>query len=147
MSDTEKGATARKSERLYCLPSILSQKKETSERRIILDLSFPKGMAIIDSVSKDFYLGERVSLTYPGVDDLVNLIKIKGKGCLLFKKDLRRYYRQIGIDFGDASLVGFSFNGKIYFDKVLSMGLKSFIAQRVTNAFKYVCKVSFTCIH
>ena len=74
---------------------------------------------------------------------LVNLIKIKGKGCLLFKKDLRRYYRQIGIDFGDASLVGFSFNGQIYFDKVLSMGLKSsaFIAQHVKNAVKYVCKV------
>ena len=79
---------------------------------------------------------------------MVNLIKIKGKGCLLFKKDLRRCYRQIGIDFGDASLVWFSFNGQIYFDKVLSMGLKSsaFIAQRVTNAVKYVCKVSHVSI-
>ena len=108
-----------------------------------MDLSFPKGTAINDSVSKDFYLGENVSLSYPGVDDLVNLIKIKGRGCLLFKKDLRRFYRQIGIDMGDASLVGYSFNGQIYFDKVLSMGLKSaaFIAQRVTNAVKYLCKI------
>ena len=40
-------------------------KKEISERRIILDISFPKGMAINDSVSKDFYLGERVFLSYP----------------------------------------------------------------------------------
>ena len=119
-------------------------KKDSNERRIILDLSFPKGTAINDSVSKDFYLGEKVSLSYPGVDDLVNLIKIKRRGCLLFKKDLKRYYRQIGIDMGDASLVGYCFNGQMYFDKVLSMGLKSaaFIAQRITNAVKYMCKVS-----
>ena len=105
-------------------------------------------MATNDSVSKDFYLGERVSLSYPGVDDLVNLIKIKGKGCLLFKKGLRRCYRQIGIAFGDASLVEFSFNGPIYIDKVSSMGLKSsvFNAQRVTNAVKYMCKVSHVSI-
>ena len=119
-------------------------KKDSNERRIILDLSFPKGTAIKDSISKDFYFGEKVSLSYPGVDDLVNLIKFKGRGCLLFKKDLKRYYTQIGIDMGDASLVGYCFNGKMYFDKVLSMGLKSaaFIAQRVTNAVKYFCKVS-----
>ena len=51
----------------------------------------------------------------------------------------------MGIDIGDASLVGYSFNGSIYFDKVLSMGLKmkmtAFIAQRVTNAVKYICHV------
>ena len=44
----------------------------------------------------------------------------------------------------DVSLVGYCFNGQMYFDKVLSMGLKSaaFIAQCVTNAVKYMCKVS-----
>ena len=118
-------------------------KKDTIERRFILDLSFPKGQSINDSVSKDFYLGQKISLSYPNVDDLVNIIKLKGKGCLLFKRDLRRFYRQIGIDIGDASVVGYSFNGFIYFDKVLSMGLKSaaFIAQRVTNAVKYICQI------
>ena len=45
---------------------------------------------------------------------------------------------------GDASLVGYSFNGHIYFDKVLSVGLKSsaFIAQHVTNAVTYMCQMS-----
>ena len=118
-------------------------KKDTNERRFILDLSFPNGHSINDSVSKDFYLGQKISLSYPNVDDLVNIIKLKGKGCLLFKRDLRRFYRQIGIDIGDASIVGYSFNGSIYFDKVLSMGLKNaaFIAQRVTNAVKYICQI------
>ena len=71
------------------------------------------------------------------------IIKTKGRGCLLFKQDLRRFYRQIGIDIGDSSLVGFSFNGYIYFDKVLPMGFKSaaFITQRVTTAIKYICQI------
>ena len=84
-----------------------------------------------------------VTLTYPGVDDLVAIVKTKGKGCLLFKRDLKRAYRQIGIDISDSSLVGFSFNGKIYFDKVLSMGCRSsaFIMQRVSNSIKYICSI------
>ena len=124
-------------------PSILSLKKDIQERRIILDLSFPNGHSINDFVSKDFYLGEKISLSYPGVDDLVNIIKTKGRGCLLFKQDLRGFYRQIGIDIGDSSLVGFPFDCYIYFDKVLSMGLKraAFIAQRVTTAIKYICQI------
>ena len=72
-------------------------KKDTSERRVILDLSFPKGKSVNDFVSKDFYLGEQVELIYPKVDDFIQIIKQKGQGCLLFKTDLRRAYRQVHI--------------------------------------------------
>ena len=119
-------------------------KKETDERRVILDLSFPKGSSINDFVSKDFYLGDKVNLTYPGVDDLVEIIKRKGQGCLLFKRDLTRAYRLIVLDPGDVSLAGYSFNGEFYFDKVLSMGLRSaaHIAQRTTNSISFICNTS-----
>ena len=72
-----------------------------------------------------------------------NIFKTKGRGCLLFKQDLRRFYRKIGIDIGDSSLAAFSFHYYIYFDKVLSLGLKraAFIAQRVTTAIKYICQI------
>ena len=118
-------------------------KKESEERRIILDLSYPNGNSINDFVSKDFYLGQRISLTYPGVDDLVAIVKDKGQGCLLFKRDLSRAYRQLAIDPGDASLLGYSFNGYIYFDKVLSFGLRSaaYFMQRVSNSIKYICSL------
>ena len=100
------------------------QKKDSEERRIILDLSYPKDNSINDFVSKDFYLGQKINLTYPGVDDLVAIVKTKGRGCLLFKRDLSRAYRQLSLDPGDASLLGYSFNGFMYFDKVLSFGLR-----------------------
>ena len=79
-------------------------------------------------------------MTYPRVDDLVNLIKDQGRGSLLFKRDLSRAYRQIPIDMGDACLVEYAWNGHIFFDKVLSMGLRSAaqVCQRLTNAIAFI---------
>ena len=62
----------------------LVPKKETDERRVILDLSFPKGNGINDFINKEEYLGEKMLTVYPNVDDLVQLIELKGRGCLLF---------------------------------------------------------------
>ena len=71
------------------------------------------------------------------------LVKIKGKGCHLFKRDLKQAYRQIPVDVNDVPLLGYQFEGKFYFDLYLSMGLRSavFICQRVTNAIRYMCQL------
>ena len=81
-------------------------KKDSIERRVIVDLSFPEGLAVNDGISKDLYLGEKVSVHYPTVDDFVRLIKKKGRNCKIFKRDLRRAYRQLVIDPGDIHLMG-----------------------------------------
>ena len=58
----------------------------------------------------------------------------------MFKIDLSRYFRQIPLDPADYSLIGYVIDGKIYFDKVLPMGMRSapYIAQRITNAIAYI---------
>ena len=71
------------------------------------------------------YLGEKVSVQYPTVDDFVRLIKKKGRNCKIFKRDLRRAYRQLVIDPGDIYLMGYKWKSHIYFDRVLTMGLRS----------------------
>ena len=115
-------------------------KKDTSERRIILDLSMPKGKAVNDYVNKDVYLEEEVSLVFPKVDDFIKLVKAKGQGCLMFKKDLRKAYRQIPICPHDYNLVAFCWKKHLFCDTVLSMGLSSAanICQRVTNAVAFI---------
>lgn len=115
-------------------------KKDSSERRVILDLSYPKTASINDGINKDVYLDEKVSVIFPKVDDLVELIKIKGQGCFLFKKDLRKAYRQISICPSNYNLVSFIWGKHIFCDTVLSMGLKSaaHICQRVTNAISFM---------
>ena len=45
-------------------------KPDSDERRFILDLSWPTGLSVNDGISKDFFLGEPVSLTYPTVNDI-----------------------------------------------------------------------------
>ena len=116
-------------------------KKDCSERRVIVDMSFPEGAgAVNDGIEKGVYLGQQMNLSYPSVDNLVEIVKQKGQGCLLFKRDLRRFYRQIPVDPGDVHLLGYSWNNHIYLDRVLPMGMRSacFIAQRVTNAITFL---------
>ena len=67
-------------------------KRGTLEKRVIFDLSFPAGNSVNDLISKEFYLGNKINLTYSKVDNLVGIIKDKSTGCLVFKKDLKRAY-------------------------------------------------------
>jgi len=73
---------------------------------------------------------------------LISLIKKKGKSCLLFKRDLKGAYRQIFIDPGDIHLLGYKWRGHIYFDRVLTMGLRSaaYICMRTTSAIRFMCR-------
>ena len=61
------------------------------EKRIV-DMSFPRGNSINDGIKKDEYLEEKICLTYPTVDNLVEIVRKKGCSCLLFKRDLRHFY-------------------------------------------------------
>ena len=115
-------------------------KKDSKDRRVILDLSFPVGTAVNDGIPKDSYMGIPTKLTFPRVDDFAARINGLRQRCLMFKVDLSRYFRQIPLDPGDYSLIGYVINGDIYFDKVLPMGMRSapYIAQRITNAIVYI---------
>ena len=65
----------------------------------------------------------------------------------MFKKDLKRAYRQFPICPGDVHLVGFQWNGYLFTDRVLPMGLRSSsqICQRITTAITYMFfKLGFT---
>ena len=115
-------------------------KGDSEERRVILDLSFPIGRSVNDGIQKDDYLGFQAKLTFPSVDDFALRIYTLGKDCFMFKVDLSRYFRQLPLDPGDYSLIGYIIDGEFYFDKVLPMGLRSapYVAQRVTNAISYI---------
>ena len=42
---------------------------------------------------------------------------------MMFKIDLSRYFRQLPLDPGDYSLIGYIIGGRLYFNKVLLMGM------------------------
>ena len=115
-------------------------KKTSQERRIIIDLSFPPGESVNDGMIKDNYMGKVVKLTFPRVDDLALRIYTLGKAAMMFKIDLSRYFRQLPLDPGDYSLIGYVIDNKLYFDKMLPMGMRTapYIAQRVTSAIRHI---------
>jgi hypothetical protein len=118
------------------------EKKGSSDRRVILDLSFPPEKSVNGGIPKRSHEEDDCRISYCSVDDLVELVKHKGQGCLLFKRDLKRAYRQIPIDPGDIHLFGWQWNGSIYIDRVLAMGLRSaaIMCQRLTDAISYLMK-------
>ena len=99
-------------------------KANSAERRMILDLSWPSGSSINDAIPDRIYLSQPYSLVYPTIDTTADRVASLGSGCLLFKRDLKRAYRQFPIDPFDYPLLGYQWNNELYFDIVLPMGLK-----------------------
>jgi len=116
-------------------------KPDADERRIIVDLSWPPGLSVNDGISREEYLDEDISLTYPTVDSICDLIEQCGPECLIYKRDLKRAYRQFPVDPFDYPLLCYQWRDQLYCDVVLPMGLRSaaMACQRVTNAVSYIC--------
>ena len=68
-------------------------KDNTSKPRIVHDLSFSERFSVNDGISNDTFLNDPFELRLPGVDRLIEFIREKGKGCHIFKTDLRRAFR------------------------------------------------------
>ena len=120
---------------LLCVP-----KRDSVELRVVHDLSFPEGSSVNDGISSDHYLDQFFKLRLPGIDRLVEFVNAKGRGCHVFKKDLRRAYRQIPIDPQDYPLLGLYIDGSLYFHTALPFGLRSatMICQRTTKSVAYI---------
>ena len=102
--------------RLRILPLAISPlnsvpKTDASERRIILDLSFPPGRGVNDGIAREQFLGEPYKLSLSGTDNMTQLIHRKGQSCLLFKRDLSQAFRQFPVDPADLDKLGFEWQG------------------------------------
>ena len=76
-------------------PLSTRENRDSTDRRVIMDLSFPPGQSVNDKIQKGTYLGKECELTYPSADALVELVKKNGEGCLMMKRDLKRAYKQL----------------------------------------------------
>ena len=125
---------------LHLSPMNTVPKNESDERRIIADLSWPLGASVNDNISSDTYLGEECSLRYTTIEDICNLVVQLGQGCVVYKRDLRKAYRQIPVDPGDYRFLGYQWKGVFYFDTALVMGQRNaaMACQRTTNGVMHI---------
>ena len=115
-------------------------KDDLDERRIIVDLSWPHGSSVNDGISKDHYLGEIIELHYASVTEVCRMAMEVGKGAVIYKRDLRRAYRQVPVDPRDYCYLGYCWEDKYFFDTVLCMGQRNaaMACSRTTRAVMYM---------
>ena len=119
---------------IVILPLNTRDKKDSIEKRIILDLSFPEGLAVNEGIDKTTYLGVNVDWR-PTVDTLAQLMVEKGVCSSLFKHDLKTYYHQIFVDPSDVVKLGYYIDDLMYIDLTLPIQMTSscYLAQRVSS--------------
>ena len=120
-------------------------KKDSDDRRIIMDCSWPIGASLNDGLEKDRYLGQPIHLKYPTVDLLARRVyelhRLEGgKLIYFFKEDLDRAFRQLMADPSSIPLLGYRWRGLYYFDLVMVMGCRvaPYICQRTTDMISYI---------
>ena len=125
---------------LICSPLQTVPKRGSNQQRIVMDLSYPPQLSVNSGITASSYLNKPYKLRLPGIDRLCQFTLHHGRGCLLYKKDLHRAYRQLPIDPKDYHLLGFTFNGRLYFDTRCPFGLQTsaMICQRTTSAVIYI---------
>lgn len=95
--------------------------------RLIVDLSFPRGNSVNDGIEP-----ELCSLHYTSVDEACKRVMARGRGTMLAKFDVEGAFRTVPVHPDDRHLLGMSWEGQVYVDKVLPFGLRS--APKLYNA-------------
>ena len=116
---------------------------DPTARRVVLDLSYPHtGTSVNAGIPKDSYLGQATTLTYPSVDSLVHMVLTHGKGCLLFKVDLSRAFRQLYLCPCCIKYCAYQWRDYIFIDLTFPFGIRSAClnCQRVAEAVVRIYK-------
>ena len=126
-------------EKLHTSPFMTRDKSSSDKRRVIIDLSWPKGQSVNSAVNSDRYLDVDFVLTYPSIDNITEEVLKLGKGCKIFKIDISRAFRHVPIDPGDLDLLGLHWN-EYFIDRSLPFGFKhgSAIFQRISDAVRFI---------
>ena len=113
--------------------------KKPDERRAVFDATF--GLhSLNNSTPSNNYLGEKCIYTFPKLEDFQRLILKCGRGCMLWKRDLARYYLQLPLDPTEYHYTGAVWRGLFFFFTALMFGLRhsGLQGQRVSDALAWI---------
>ena len=124
---------------IHCSP-LLTRPKDLDKRRVILDLSYPRGASLNDQVDRESFDASEFILKLPTVDDVVEQIIKTGDDVTLSKIDIARSFRNLRVDPADAMKLGITWQDDVYIDAAVAFGWVhgSAAFQRVSDAVTFI---------
>ena len=121
-------------------PLMTKPKKDSIFRRVIIDLSWPKGQSVNDGISRTDYIDGPMTISLPTPDDMEMAVVRAGRGCFLYKTDLSRGYRQLRVDPLDWPYLTFRHGSHCFMDICPPFGLRSsaMAMQRASQAIVHL---------
>ena len=118
---------------------MMSSPKQIWSRRPVFDATYGD-WSLNENTPIKSYMGGTYNFMFPTVLDLAALIVEKGPGCLLWKRDLRRWFLQLPVCPGDFDKLGFVWRGQFWWFLSYVWGCRhaGYNAQRVASAILFI---------
>ena len=105
----------------HCSP-LMTRPKDNGSRRVILDLSYPRGNSVNSHVQADRFDNSAFVLKFPNIDHITEDIVRCTDDCVLSKIDVARAFRNLRVDPVDSLKLGIMWNGNYYADLAVAFG-------------------------
>ena len=92
---------------------IMTAPKNPSSRRPLFDASFGD-YSLNENTPQKYYLGGPYTFKFPTVLNFAELVTQQGRGCLMYKRDLSRWFLQLPVDPAEYDKLGFIWRGKFW---------------------------------
>ena len=124
----------------HCSPLMTRPKSTAGKRRIIVDLSYPRGKSVNTGIPRREFLGKVQTYTLPTVSMVGDRLRTLGTNSHIWSADISRAYRQLRADPLAVPLYGITYEDRLYVDIALPFGCRSSGAScvRVTSAILWI---------
>ena len=123
------------------LSPMMTSPKNPSSRRPVFDASWGN-WSINENTPSKSYMGGNYEFKFPSVLDFADMVIKQGRGCLIWKRDLQRWFLQLPVDPADYDKLGFVWRGQVWWFVSFIWGCRhaGYCGQRVASAVLYILK-------
>ena len=113
--------------------------KKPSSRRAVFDASFGD-LSLNNNTPSESYLGQSICYAYPKIEDFKRTVLESGRGCMIWKRDLKRYFLQIPLDPAEYPLVCFVWRCRLFFFSAHMFGIRhaGLHGQKITDSVTWI---------
>lgn len=125
---------------VHTSPLMTREKKDSSSRRVIIDMTYPNDTSVNAYIYKNTVLGNIRDHKLPSVDDVVELVTGMGPQAHMATTDISRAYKNFSSCPLDWPLLAFKWNQEYYCDVTMPFGARSSSChmQRVADAIVHM---------